>query len=180
MSAKKKATTTGPQAPAPQSTVQETTAAQAPDNKPSEAATQVPGNSEETPAAQEPPAEQAPDTKPSDATRETPAAQETPAPDEKQPTPSGEVEYDEESFVAHILAEFFDAPVVEACQAKVLSAIRAGKLISIVDVHGANVLEIHQDSIYNDRNSVRSLSAQHGTNLKTIVNQPFLAKFPVK
>jgi hypothetical protein len=181
MSAKKK--TVAPAAPAAQETTpaQAPAAGAAPSTETAPPADAKPSDAEpvEKVAAPEPVVKE---DKPSDAEqKETePAVKEdTPAPQVAAPTVATE-EIDEDSFVASLLSEFLEPSAVDTWSAKVLAAIRAGKLVSIVSSHGSNVLEIHRDALYSDRNSVRSLSAVHGESLKAIINQTFLAKFPAK
>lgn len=147
-----------------------------------------------TPPAEETTTPPVGDAPPAEETTTPPA--DTPAPAEETTTPpaeetdsddsdaepaakpaKGKAKVDLRGFVLDLLKKHLPADTASAWLEKVAQAIENGRIVAIAEVDGANVLEIHKDLLYADRNSVRTLAAKHGRNYKVNVNQVVLDKF---
>lgn len=83
-----------------------------------------------------------------------------------------------EDFVADLLDKNLPGNAAESWTAKVIEAIDKGEPVSITDVDGAPVLEIHAGMLYQGNDALLVIAERLGRDLKVDVNQTVLKKFP--
>jgi hypothetical protein len=93
-------------------------------------------------------------------------------------TPEAVNVVEREKFVADLLNKIIPGNVAESWTARVIGAIDDGEPVTISDVNGAPVLEVHSGMRYQGHDWLLAFAERLGLDLKVNVNQMVLEKFP--
>lgn len=106
------------------------------------------------------------------------ASHEVTKPTPAEPDKAKKVSETRDEFVFDLLDRCLPGNAAESWCNKVIEAVDKGEPVTISNVDGAPVLEIHHGMRYQDRDALRVLAGRLGRDLKFNVNHIVLAKFP--